>query len=128
VRDFTYIDDVVEAIARVLDKPEDPNPLWDSSHPDPDSSSAPYRIYNVGNSQPVKLMDFIEAIEIATGKKAKKIFLPMQPGDVYQTNADTYSLQETFNFKPHTNVLTGVAAFVDWYKDFILNNDELLSF
>lgn len=93
LRDFTYVDDIVEGVIRVLDHTATPNPDWSPITPDPATSIAPYRIYNIGNSSPVKLMDFIKAIELACGHEAEKIFLPMQPGDVYQTNADTTLLQ-----------------------------------
>jgi UDP-glucuronate 4-epimerase len=118
LRDFTFIDDVVEATARIIDTPAQPNPQWDASRLEQHSSSAPYRIYNVGNARPVALMDFIHALEEATGKKAQKEFLPMQNGDVYQTCADTSLLQKTFDFKPVTDVSEGVRLFVDWYKSF----------
>lgn len=118
LRDFTFIDDIVEAVIRVIDQSAAPNPEWDSAHPDPSSSSAPYRIYNIGNSHPVKLMDFINAIEQACGQKAKKIFLPMQLGDVYQTNADTTLLQNEFGYKPSKSIIEGVRETVAWYKDY----------
>ena len=118
LRDFTYIDDIVEGVIRVLDRPAEPNPDWDATCPDPSSSSAPYRVYNIGNSHPVKLMDFIRAIELACGKEAEKIFLPMQPGDVYQTNADTTLLRETFGYKPSKDVEEGAKETVEWYRSF----------
>lgn len=118
LRDFTYIDDIVEGVIRVLDRPAEPNPDWDATCPDPSSSSAPYRVYNIGNSHPVKLMDFIRAIELACGKDAEKIFLPMQPGDVYQTNADTTLLRETFGYKPSKDIEEGVKETVEWYRSF----------
>jgi UDP-glucuronate 4-epimerase len=118
LRDFTYIDDIVEGIVRVLNCPAQPDENWETGDPDPCISSAPYRIYNIGNSQPVKLMDFVEAIEKAIGRKADKFFLPMQPGDVYQTNACTTRLKTAFDFKPNTPVETGVKKTVDWYKNF----------
>lgn len=118
LRDFTYIDDIVEGVIRVIDQMAAPDPLWNSQCPRPDSSKAPYRIYNIGNSQPVPLMEFIRAIEQAVGKEAEKIYLPMQPGDVYQTNADTSSLERTFGFKPKTDIRTGVRNFVQWYRQF----------
>jgi UDP-glucuronate 4-epimerase len=119
-RDFTFIDDVVEATIRVVNTPAQPNPQWDALCLDSDSSAAPYRIYNVGNANPVALMDFIQALEQATGKKAQKEFLPMQCGDVYQTYANTSLLQKTFGFKPVTDISEGVRLFVDWYKSFYL--------
>lgn len=118
LRDFTYIDDIVEGVIRVIDQTAAPDPQWNSQCPRPDSSKAPYRIYNIGNSQPVPLMEFIRAIEQAVGKEAEKIYLPMQPGDVYQTNADTNSLERTFGFKPSTDIQTGVRNFVQWYRQF----------
>lgn len=118
LRDFTYIEDIVEGVIKVLDHPAVPNPDWNPKQPDPSSSSAPYRIYNVGNSQPVKLMAFIEAIEEACGKEAVKEFLPMQPGDVYQTNADTTLLQKVIGFKPSTEIRQGVNKTVAWFKEY----------
>lgn len=118
LRDFTFIDDIAEGVLRVLDTIPKQNPLWDAQNPDPDSSTCAYRIYNMGNSNPVKLMDFIQAIENATGKLAEKIYLPMQPGDVYQTNADTSSLQKDMGFKPNKNIMKGVKETVEWYKKF----------
>jgi UDP-glucuronate 4-epimerase len=118
LRDFTFIDDVVNGIMQVMESPAKANPEWNPQNPEPDSSSAPYRIYNIGNSNPVKLMDFIHLLENEIGKEAEKIFLPMQAGDVYQTNADTISLQQTFNIKPATEIAKGISAFVSWYKSF----------
>ena len=118
LRDFTYIDDIVEGVLRVLDTIPLANPLWDAENPDPDSSTCPYRIYNIGNSNPVKLMDFINAIEKSIGKQAEKVYLPMQPGDVYQTNADTSSLEKSTGFKPNKDIYEGVQETVDWYKSF----------
>lgn len=124
LRDFTYIDDIVEGVIRVLDRPATANPDWDPTHPDPATSSAPYRIYNIGNACPVKLMDFIEAIERACGKKARKNFFPMQPGDVYQTNADTKLLQEAVGFKPSTDIQEGVNRTVAWLKEYMERKHE----
>ena len=118
LRDFTYIDDIVEGVMRVIDSTPKPNLEWSGKRPDSSSSTAPYRIYNIGNSAPVKLMDFITAIESAIGREAEKIFLPMQPGDVYQTNADTTLLKEEFGFSPFTPIEEGVKATIDWYKEF----------
>lgn len=118
LRDFTYIDDIVEGVIRCIDKVAEPNPEWDDRHPDPSSSLAPYRIYNIGNSHPVKLMDFIHAIEKACGKEAEKEYLPMQPGDVYQTNADTTLLQQEVGYKPCKDIEGGVQDTVDWYRSF----------
>ncbi|MCM1150510.1 MAG: NAD-dependent epimerase [Alistipes sp.] len=118
LRDFTYVDDIVEGVVRVVDRIPAGNPDWDASHPDPASSPAPYRIYNIGNSHPVRLMDFIAAIEEACGRKAEKIFLPMQPGDVYQTNADTSALEEAVDFRPATPLAEGIRRTVDWFRQF----------
>ncbi|KAA6334515.1 UDP-N-acetylglucosamine 4-epimerase [termite gut metagenome] len=117
-RDFTYIDDIVEGIVRIIDHIPEPNKNWDANHPDPSSSSAPYRIYNIGNSNPIKLIDFICAIETAIGRKAKKEYLPMQQEDVYQTNADTSSLQKDIDFKPNKQIQEGIKETIDWYKRF----------
>lgn len=118
LRDFTYIDDIVEGVLRVIDNIPSGNLSWDSKSPDPSTSTAPYKIYNIGNSQPIKLMDFIAAIEEATGHKAEKDYLPMQPGDVYQTNADTTSLQQELGFKPDKSIKKGVKETVEWYRSF----------
>lgn len=118
LRDFTYIDDIIEGVVRVINRRATPNPLWDSMNPDPSTSSAPYRIYNIGNSQPVKLMDFIQAIENACGVEAKKIFLPMQSGDVYQTYADTTSLEKEMGYKPAKDINEGVKETVEWYRKY----------
>ncbi len=118
LRDFTYIDDIVEVVVRVIDHTAQSNTHWDAMNPDPSTSIAPYKIYNVGNSQPVKLMDFIRAIEEAIGIDAEKIYMPMQPGDVYQTNADASALQEEIGFKPTKPIKNGVGETVSWYKKF----------
>jgi UDP-glucuronate 4-epimerase len=117
-RDFTYIDDIVEGLVRVVDHPPAGNPDWSGTHPDPGSSRAPYKIYNIGNNAPVKLMDFITAIEEATGKTAKKNLLPIQPGDVPATYADVSDLIEDLGYKPATPIREGVEKFVDWYRSF----------
>lgn len=117
-RDFTYIDDVVEGVVRLLDKNPVPNQDWDSEHPDSATSSAPYRIYNIGNNQPVKLTRFIAALEAALGKKAEKELLPMQPGDVPETYADIEDLFAVIGYRPTTSIEEGVARFVAWYKSF----------
>ena len=117
-RDFTYIDDIIEGIIRVMQHVPIGNKNWKPENPSPDSSSAPYKIYNIGNSRPVKLMDFIQAIENAIGREAEKIYLPMQPGDVYQTYADITSLEHDTGFKPDTSLLEGVRKTIDWYCDF----------
>jgi UDP-glucuronate 4-epimerase len=114
-RDFTYIDDIVEGVVRVIDNPPKPNPEWDGK---PSESSAPYKVYNIGNGSPVKLMDFIEAIEEALGKKAQKNLLPMQPGDVPSTYADTTALEKDLGYKPYTDVKEGIKKFVGWYREF----------
>lgn len=116
VRDFTYVDDVVEGVVRVLDRPAAPDPQWDSSHPDPASSRAPYRIYNIGNHRSVKLLDYIAAIERTLGKKAKLDLLPMQPGDVASTQADVTELERAVGFRPTTTIDEGIAKFVEWYR------------
>jgi UDP-glucuronate 4-epimerase len=115
-RDFTYIDDIVEGVVRVLDHVPQPDPGWDSAKPDPSRSSAPYRLYNIGNHRPVELMDFIAAIETATGREAKKNFLPLQPGDVLATYADVADLSRDVGFAPDTPIEEGVRRFVDWYR------------
>jgi UDP-glucuronate 4-epimerase len=117
-RDFTYIDDIVEGVIRVIDTPAQPDENWDAANPNPATSSAPYRIYNIGNSNPVKLMDFIKAIETAIGKEAEKIMLPMQSGDVIGTYADTTLLQRDVDFKPNTPLSVGMQKYIDWYKNY----------
>jgi UDP-glucuronate 4-epimerase len=117
-RDFTYIDDIVEGIIRVLDRPAPPNPNWDSNNPDPATSSAPYRVYNIGNNNPVELMDYIEALETSLGKTAEKELLPLQPGDVPDTFADVDDLVKEFGYKPSMAVKKGVANFAQWFKDY----------
>jgi UDP-glucuronate 4-epimerase len=118
VRDFTYVDDIVEGVIRVNDKPATPDPAFDPDHPDPATSNAPYRVFNIGNSQPTPLMDYIDALETALGRRAVKNFLPMQAGDVPATAADTRELDAWVGFKPATPVREGVARFVDWYRTF----------
>ena len=117
-RDFTYVDDIVKGITCVIDQPAKADPSWDNKQPNPASSYAPYRIYNIGNGNPVKLMDFISAIEKALGKEAKKNMLPMQPGDVAETYAETSQLGNDFGFQPNTDIQTGVDHFVAWYKEY----------
>ena len=117
-RDFTYIDDVVDGVVRVTDRIPVPNPDWSGELPDPASSSAPYRIYNIGNHSPVQLMDFIACIETALGRNAKMNFLPAQPGDVPITYADMTDFQADFGFTPRTSIEEGVAQFVAWYRDY----------
>lgn len=118
VRDFTYIDDIVEGVLRVLDKPATPDAAYDPAAPHPGTSSAPYRIFNIGNSSPTVLMDYVAALESALGTTARKNMLPIQPGDMHSTAADTSALAAWVGFTPATPVQEGVARFVDWYKDF----------
>jgi len=115
-RDFTYIEDIVEGVIRVLDKPAQPNLEWDSTNPDMATSKAPYRLYNIGNNSPVELMHYIETLEKCLGKKAKMDLLPLQPGDVPDTYADVADLVSDMGYKPATSVEDGVANFVDWYR------------
>ena len=117
-RDFTYIDDIVEGLMRVLDRPAPLNPDWNGAHPDSGSSAAPWRVYNIGNNSPVELMDYIGALEKALGKKAEMEMLALQPGDVPDTYADLTDLVEQFGYKPATPVEQGVANFVAWYRDY----------
>jgi len=117
-RDFTYVDDIVEGIIRILDRPAPPNPSWNSAQPDPGTSTAPWRVYNIGNNKPVELLDYIAAIEKALGKKAQMNLLPLQPGDVPDTFADVQDLVEQFDYKPSTPVDEGVARFIDWYTQY----------
>jgi UDP-glucuronate 4-epimerase len=118
VRDFTYVDDIVEGVIRVIDRPAEPDPKWDAKNPDPATSSAPWRIYNIGNNQRVELMTYIRALESALGKKAKLDLLPMQPGDVLATEADTSDLEAATGFKPKTPVEEGIKRFVAWYREY----------
>jgi UDP-glucuronate 4-epimerase len=117
-RDFTYIDDIVEGVIRTLDRMATPNPAWSSDRPDPGTSSAPARIYNIGNHQPVELLRFIEVLENALGKKAVKKLLPIQPGDVPATYADIEDLTRDVGFKPMTPIEVGIPRFVQWYREF----------
>ncbi len=118
IRDFTYIDDIVEGVVRVLDNTASADKNWNGNDPDPATSYAPYRVYNIGNSSPVKLMDFIEAIEKSVGKEAIKNFMPMQPGDVPSTCADVSALENDVGFKPNTSVEQGIENFVSWYREY----------
>ena len=118
VRDFTYVDDIIESLVRLLDKPAAPDPAFNSAKPDPATSWAPHRVFNIGNSNPTPLMDYIEAVESALGITATKTFLPMQPGDGPATAADTSALEAWTGFKPNTPVKDGVARFVTWYREF----------
>lgn len=117
-RDFTYVDDIVEGVIRASDNVAYPNPAWDSANPDPASSEAPFRIFNIGNNKPVKLAEYIEAIEIAVGRKAITEMLPLQPGDVPDTFADVSELIRAVNYKPATPVQVGVMNFVEWYRSY----------
>ena len=117
-RDFTYIDDIVEGIVRVANRIPAGNPKWSGKNPDPGCSKAPYRLYNIGNHSPVKLLDFIEAIENKLGKKAKRNYLPMQPGDVPATFADVADLIEDIKYTPATSIQQGIDKFISWYKEF----------
>ena len=117
-RDFTYIDDIVEGVIHTLDRPAQPNPDYDPMQPDPATSQAPYRVYNIGNDQPVKLMRFIELLEQNLGRQAEKNLLPMQPGDVPDTWADVSALRRDVGYAPSTSIEEGVAHFVAWYRDF----------
>ena len=117
-RDFTYVDDIVEGVIRVTDRIAAPNPAWSGDAPDPGTSSAPYKIYNIGNNNPVELMRFIEVLEDALGKKAKKNLLPIQPGDVPATYADVDDLMRDVGFKPSIPIEEGIRRFVEWYKGY----------
>jgi len=118
LRDFTYVDDIVEGVTRVIDNPSNANKNWTGKIPDPSTSSAPYKIYNIGNNSPVKLMDFIEAIENKIGKEINKNMMPIQPGDVPATYADVTDLVENLDYKPETSIQEGIDCFVDWYIEF----------
>jgi UDP-glucuronate 4-epimerase len=118
LRDFTYIDDIVEGVVRTLDRAAEPDAAFDAQAPHPGRSQAPYRVFNIGNQGPVKLMDFIQAIERALGIEARKNLLPMQPGDVPATYADVSALTEWTGFTPRTEVIEGVTNFVRWYRDY----------
>lgn len=117
-RDFTYIDDIVEGVFRVIHRLPAPDPTWNSAQPDPSSSSSPYRLYNIGNNQPVELLQFIEILEDCLGKKAIKEFLPMQDGDVAATFADIEELRRDFGFSPATPLATGLRKFVEWHRGY----------
>ena len=118
IRDFTYIDDIVEGVLRVTDRTAQPDPSWSGEEPDPARSFAPYRIFNIGNSKPVPLLRYISVLEECLGRKATMELLPIQPGDVLSTMADVSELQEEVGFRPDTPIEKGVAKFVDWYKEF----------
>ncbi|MFB2936649.1 NAD-dependent epimerase [Aerosakkonemataceae cyanobacterium BLCC-F154] len=117
-RDFTYIDDIVEGVVRTLDKIPQPNPEWSAENPDPSTSTAPYKIYNIGNNQPVELIRFIEVLEDCLGMKAEKNLLPLQPGDVLATYADVDDLTKDVGFKPSTPIEVGIDNFVKWYRSY----------
>lgn len=118
MRDFTYVDDIVEAISRLVEKKAKPNPEWTGKNPDPSSSYAPYKVYNIGNNSPVSLMEFIEAIEEKVGKKAIKNYMPLQAGDVPATYANVEDLYRDIDFRPQTSIKDGVGKFVNWYLDY----------
>jgi len=124
VRDFTFVDDIAEGVIRVLDRPAQPDPAWVGSAPDPASSSAPYRIFNIGNNRPVELMTYIAALERTLGRKATIDFLPMQPGDVPATMADVTALESATGFHPSITVDEGVSRFVEWYRGFYRIKDS----
>jgi UDP-glucuronate 4-epimerase len=117
-RDFTYIDDIVEGVMRTIKNYSTSNLNWNSDQPDPATSNAPWRIFNIGNGQPIQLLDYIYALEKALGKKANMKLLPMQLGDVENTFCDISNLKNKFNYKPETSILTGINKFVDWYKKY----------
>jgi UDP-glucuronate 4-epimerase len=117
-RDFTYVDDIAEGIVRLIPRPSAGNPMWRGENPDPASSFAPYKIYNIGNNKPVELLYFIEVLETKLGKKALKNLLPLQEGDVPETYADVDDLMHDVNFKPATSIETGIENFVNWYKEY----------
>jgi UDP-glucuronate 4-epimerase len=123
-RDFTYIDDIVEGVVRVIDKIPQLNPSWDRTNPDPGSSYAPYKLYNIGNNNPVELLRFIEVLETNLGKNAEKNMLPMQPGDVPITYADVDDLIENVGFKPSTSIEEGIKKFVAWYRRYYSNQES----
>ena len=117
-RDFTYIDDIVEGIVRVLQKPATPSEVWNPASPDPALSSAPWRVYNIGSNNPTNLMDYVRAIEAVLGKTANIELLPLQPGDVAQTHADVSELMDNFGYRPNTSLEEGIARFIDWYVEY----------
>jgi UDP-glucuronate 4-epimerase len=117
-RDFTYVDDVVESVARLIERPATPDPQWSGDNPDPATSSAPYRIYNIGNNKPVELLHVVAEMEKCIGKKAKRELMPMQPGDVPETYADVDDLMRDVGFRPSTPVETGIRNFIEWYRQY----------
>jgi UDP-glucuronate 4-epimerase len=127
IRDFTYIDDIVEGVVRVVDAVPEPDPAWSGDAPDPARSFAPYRVFNIGNNRPVQLLDFIGALEEALGQKATMNLMPIQPGDVVSTMADVSELEAAVGFRPSTPVREGIARFVDWYMEYYGIHDDHLS-
>ncbi len=117
-RDFTYIDDIVEGMVRLLDQLPEPDPGWDGERPDPGRSCAPYRLYNIGNNKPVELLHFIEVLERALGREAEKELLPLQPGDMVETYADIDDLAQEVGFRPETTIEEGIGRFVEWYREY----------
>jgi UDP-glucuronate 4-epimerase len=117
-RDFTYVDDIVEGVIRALDRTAAADPDWQATSPDPAASNAPYRVYNIGNSEPVELMHLIETIESCLGVSAQMNMMPMQPGDVPETHADIGDLQRDIGFRPSTSIEEGVGRFVEWYREY----------
>jgi len=118
LRDFTYIDDVVEGVVRVAARPATPDANWSGDSPNPATSSAPYRVYNIGHSDPVPLLEFVEVLERQLGIRAKRKYLPMQPGDVLATYADVSDLERDVGYRPETSIAVGLERFVDWYRDY----------
>ena len=118
MRDFTYVDDIVEGISRIMLQPATADTTWNPENPNPSTSSSPFRIFNIGNNSPVQLMEYIEAIEHHLGKAAQKNMLPLQDGDVPETYADVSLLSENTKFKPNTNVIDGVGKFIEWYQEY----------
>jgi UDP-glucuronate 4-epimerase len=123
-RDFTYIDDIIEGVVRVMDRIPEANPLWSGDNPDPSTSYAPYKLYNIGHNSPVELMRFIEVLEDCLGKTAAKNLLPIQPGDVSATYADIADLTRDVGFRPSTTIEEGIKKFVDWYKEYYKDSNE----
>ena len=118
IRDFTYIDDIIESVMKIIKKPSISDKFFNTKSPNPSSSWAPYRVFNIGNSTPTSLLEYIDAIENEIGKKSKRLFLPMQPGDVPETESDTSLLESWIGFKPNTSIKNGVKQFITWYRDF----------
>ena len=121
IRDFTFVGDIVESIARMITKPASPDSSWHDSEGQPNRSSAPYQIFNVGNSNPIQLMKYIEALEAALGKEADKSFMDIQPGDIPATHADASRLEAFTGFRPNETIKSGVKKFVDWYLNYYMN-------